>query len=80
MSAADTKKFLANVKKDPRLQKRLRKETKSAVDRVIKIAKANGYKITKAELHDHLKRQWGAKKLPSSRKVDPFTCMVMVSR
>jgi predicted ribosomally synthesized peptide with nif11-like leader len=78
MSAADTKKFLAHVKKDPRLRKRLHKETKSAVDQVLKIAKANGYKITKAELHDHLKRQWGAKKLPSSRKADAFTCVAFL--
>jgi predicted ribosomally synthesized peptide with nif11-like leader len=80
MPAKDVKDFMAQVKKDPRLRKRLTKETKGAVDRVVKIAKASGYKITRAELHDHLKRQWAAKKLPSSRKVDPFTCMIMVSR
>jgi predicted ribosomally synthesized peptide with nif11-like leader len=74
MSAQDAKKFMEHVKKDPRLRKRLTKETKGAVDRVIKLAKAHGYKLTKEELHDHLKKQWGAKKMPSSRKADAFTC------
>jgi predicted ribosomally synthesized peptide with nif11-like leader len=76
MSAEDTKKFMAHVKRDARLRKRLTKETKGAVDRVIKVAKANGYKVTKQELHDHLKKQWGAKKMPTSRKADAFTCII----
>lgn len=76
MPAADVKKFIAHVKADARLRRSVTKETKGAVDRVVKIAKKNGYKITKKELHDHLKRQWGAKKLPSSGKSEAFTCVV----
>ena len=76
MPAEDVKKFLASVEKDAALRKKVTKESQGAVDRVMKIAKQKGFKFTKADLHDHLKKKWGAKKLPSSGKVDPFTCVV----
>ena len=78
MSAADAKKFMAHVKKDPVLRKKLVKESHAAMDRAVKIARKHGYKITKEDFHKHLKKQWAAKKPSSSRKADAFTCVAMV--
>ena len=76
MPAEDVKKFLALVKKDANLRKKLQKEAKAASARVVKIAKQHGCKISKEELHDHLKKEWGAKKLPSSKKAAAFVVIV----
>jgi predicted ribosomally synthesized peptide with nif11-like leader len=72
MPAKDVKSFMAQVKKDARLRKKLQKEATAAANRVVKIAKQHGFKITKEELHDHLKKEWGAKKAPSSKKAATF--------
>jgi predicted ribosomally synthesized peptide with nif11-like leader len=72
MPAEDVKNFMAKVKKDARLRKKLQKEATATANRVVKIAKEHGFKVTKAELHDHLKKEWGAKKAPTSKKAATF--------
>jgi predicted ribosomally synthesized peptide with nif11-like leader len=72
MAGADVKKFMDKVKKDARFRKKLQKEATAAANRVVKIAKQHGFKITKAELHDHLRKEWGAKKTPTSKKAATF--------
>ncbi|HEV2385673.1 MAG TPA: Nif11-like leader peptide family natural product precursor [Candidatus Acidoferrales bacterium] len=74
MSAEALKKFAEALEKDPKLRAALVKQAKSATDKVVAIAKKRGYHFTKAELHAHVKKAWGAKKMPSSADADPFTC------
>jgi predicted ribosomally synthesized peptide with nif11-like leader len=74
MSAEDVRKFADLVKSDAKFRAALAKQSKSATDKVVAAAKKRGLHFTKAELHDHLKKAWGAKKIPSSKEADPFTC------
>lgn len=75
MSAEDVEKFALLVKSDAKLRGALSKQSKSATDKVVATAKKHGFHFTKSELHDHLKKAWGAKKMPSSKEADPFTCV-----
>jgi predicted ribosomally synthesized peptide with nif11-like leader len=60
MSALDVKKFLDEVDKDPKLQKKLKKLRANWV----KLGKEHGYHFSIQELHAHVAKRWGVKKPP----------------
>jgi nitrogen fixation uncharacterized protein len=64
----DVAAFVDSLHKDKNLRAKIRKGWES----VIKSGKKKGYKFTRAELHNHLKKTFKLKRLP--RGDEPDTC------
>jgi predicted ribosomally synthesized peptide with nif11-like leader len=54
MSKAHAKKFIEHIHKDAAL----RKKVNDATEHIIKVAKDNGYKVSRADLRHALKEHW----------------------
>ncbi len=55
--------------------KQVRTKLKKGWDEVIKEGKKRGYKFTKQQLHDHLKKKYKVKSLPNEDEPDTCICI-----
>ena len=67
----DVAAFVDSLHKDKKLRSKIRKGWEA----VIKDGKKKGYKFTRQQLHDHLKKKYKLKKLPSGDEPDTCICL-----
>lgn len=67
----DAAAFVDFIHKD----KKTRMKLKKGWDEVIKEGKKQGYKFTKQELHDHLKKKYNVTRLPNEDEPDTCLCV-----
>jgi hypothetical protein len=70
-SGKDAAAFVDLIHKD----KKFRSTLKKGWDEAIREGKKRGFKFTKQELHNHLKKRYGVKSLPKEDEPDTCICV-----
>jgi archaeosine-15-forming tRNA-guanine transglycosylase len=70
-SRNDAAAFVDHIHKD----KKMRAVLKKGWDEVVKAGKKKGFKFTKQQLHDHLKKKYNVTSLPEQDEPDTCVCI-----